>query len=55
MRQKFANNVATQFDESRSRQLIEILEDPAQLESMPVAQFMDLMVRESADVASLLA
>ncbi|MGI9518617.1 MAG: bifunctional 2-methylcitrate dehydratase/aconitate hydratase [Pirellulaceae bacterium] len=55
LRQKFANNLATQFDNDTCQSIIAAFANAPELESMPVREFMQMLVKESADVGTLLA
>jgi 2-methylcitrate dehydratase len=54
LRQKFIDSVSDWFGTEKSVPIIQAFENASQLEVTPVCEFMDLMVRRSADVSSLL-
>ncbi len=55
LKQKFANNLATRFDADVCQAIRDLFEDVSTLHEMPVADFMNLLVAETADMNSLLA
>lgn len=44
LKEKFANNISTLFDQKRTKQIIDTFADTEKLYSMPVNKFMDLLV-----------
>jgi 2-methylcitrate dehydratase len=55
LRQKFASNMATTFDPETCQSVGELFDDESALQAMSVNDFMSMLVRESADMNSMLA
>lgn len=55
LRQKFANNLATQFDDDICQTIGNCFDNAAALNAMTVRDFMQLMVKKSVEVGSMLA
>ncbi len=55
MQAKFADSLKNLFDPDQARSILAAFEDPESLDQRPVSEFMELFVRETADIGQLLA
>jgi 2-methylcitrate dehydratase len=55
LQQKFANNMATRFDDAACQTVIASFSDGGELDAMPVDAFLELLVTQALDMNTLLA
>ena len=55
LQQKFANNMATRFDDAACQAVIASFSDGGELDAMPVDAFLELLVTQALDMNTLLA